>query len=297
LGLVGEESTGKTFYVLAAVRAFLDADPENAVIYFESESALTTEIIEGRGIDTKRLLVLPVATVQEFKNQCLRIVDRVLEERETNPKLLVILDSLGNLSTTKEMDDSAKGAETRDMTRAQVIKAAFRVLSLKLGAARIPMIFTNHVYDNIGSFIGGHVQSGGKGSKYAASVIIGLTKAKHKDGEKHDGSVISATTVKSRLTREGMKVKTLIRFDGGLDRYYGLIDLAEKAGIFKKVSTRYLLPDREIKVFGKAIERNPEKYFTDAILQQIETYVQQNFRYGVASVNDLNEESAEDENE
>lgn len=117
-------------------------------------------------------------------------------------------------------------------------------------------------------------------------MTIGLTKAKEKDGDEHIGSIISCTAIKSRLTREGIKVKSLIRFNGGLDRYYGLLDLAEKAGIFKKVSTKYEMPDGK-KYFGKSIERDPEKFFTPEILQQIDAYVQKEFRYGVGGDDDV----------
>ena len=138
-----------TFFTLAAVKNYLDAYPDGVVVYFETENALTKEILECRNIDLSRFIHMPVATVQDFKNQALRIVDEKLKENDSLP-LLFILDSLGNLSTTKEMEDSVAGNEAKDMTRAQIIKAAFRVLSLKMGAAGIPMIFTNHVYAKIG---------------------------------------------------------------------------------------------------------------------------------------------------
>lgn len=285
LGLVGTESTGKTFFALAAVRHFLDSDPNAVVVYFETEGALTTDILESRKIDMKRFAVMPVTTVQEFKNQAIRIVQEKIEEKDDAP-VMFVLDSLGNLSTTKEMEDSVAGSDTKDMTRAQILKAAFRVLSLKLSVAKIPMIFTNHVYDKIGQGpYAGKEQGGGSGSKYAASVTIGLTKAKEKDGDEHTGSIISCTVIKSRLTREGLKIKSLIRFNGGLDRYYGLIDIAEKAGVFKKVSTKYEMPDGK-KYFGKTIERDPTKFFTQEVLQQIDAYVQREFRYGAGGEDD-----------
>lgn len=295
VGFIGVESTGKTFYTLAACKNFLEMNPTGVVVYFESENALTKEILSGRGIALNRFVHLPVTTVQEFKTQALRIVDEKLSDKEDLP-MLFVLDSLGNLSTNKEMEDSAAGSDTKDMTRAQIIKAAFRVLALKLGMANIPMIFTNHVYDKIGAGpYAGKEQGGGSGSKYAASITISLTKAKEKDGDEVIGSIISCTAVKSRLVREQMKVKTLIRFSGGLDRYYGLIDLAEKSGAFKKVSTKYEMPDGK-KYFEKAIERNPEKFFTTDILDIIENYVQKNFKYGVASVeNEI--ETIEEEND
>ena len=153
VGFVGTEATGKTFYTLAACKNYLDKNPKGVVVYFETENALTREILSERNIDLSRFVHLPVATVQEFKNQSLRIVDEKLQDKEDLP-LLFVLDSLGNLSTTKEMEDSAAGSETKDMTRAQIIKAAFRVLSLKLGMANIPLLFTNHVYDKMGLYAG-----------------------------------------------------------------------------------------------------------------------------------------------
>lgn len=138
-----------TFFALSACKYFLDSDPNAVVLYFETESALTQDILISRRIDLKRFGILPIATVQEFKTQALKIVNKYLDDPKT--PLMFVLDSLGNLSTTKEMEDSAAGADTRDMTRAQIIKATFRVLSLKLGAAGIPMVITNHVYDNIGA--------------------------------------------------------------------------------------------------------------------------------------------------
>lgn len=285
LGLVGVESTGKSFFCLAAAKYFLDSDPNAIVVYFETEGALTKEQLEGRKIDTTRFAVMPVTTVQEFKNQAIRIVQEKIDEKDDTP-VLFILDSLGNLSTTKEMEDSVAGSDTKDMTRAQILKAAFRVLNLKLSVAKIPLIYTNHVYDKIGQGpYAGKEQGGGSGSKYAASVTIGLSKAKEKDGDEHTGSIITCTVIKSRLTREGLKVKSLIRFNGGLDRYYGLIDIAEKAGAFKKVSTKYEMPDGK-KYFGKTIERDPEKFFTHEVLQQIDAYIQKEFRYGVGGDDD-----------
>lgn len=144
----GSEATGKTFYVLAACKNFLEKNPNGVVIYFETENALTRDILSSRGIALDRFVHLPVATVQEFKNQAIQIIEEKLKDKEDQP-MLFILDSLGNLSTTKEMEDSIAGSETKDMTRAQIIKATFRVLALKLGMANIPLLFTNHVYDKI----------------------------------------------------------------------------------------------------------------------------------------------------
>lgn len=277
VSLIGEEAVGKSFYALGACKNFLDKDKTAIVLYFETEGSLTSESLNARNIDKNRLIILPVVTVQDFKNQCLTILEEYSKQKSKQP-LMIVLDSLGNLSTTKELTDSLSGSDTRDMTRAQIIKAAFRVLSLKMSTIKVPMILTNHVYDNIGGGLyAGKVQSGGRGSKYAASITISLSKSKEKDGDIQIGSVITCTVVKSRFVREGLRVKTLIRFDGGLDRYYGLLDIAEKAGIFKKVSTKYETPQG--KFFGKSIETNPERFFTSDILEKINQYVNSNFKF------------------
>ena len=166
--IAGESATGKTFFALGMVKQFLSDNPDAAVIYFESESAITKEMIEDRGIDSKRIVIVPVVTVQQFRTQSISILDKYLETDESErPPMMFVLDSLGMLSTTKEIEDTAEGKETKDMTRAQIVKGAFRVLTLKLGRAKVPMIVTNHPSDVIGTMFPQKEMGGGSGIKYA----------------------------------------------------------------------------------------------------------------------------------
>ena len=122
--IAGESATGKTFFALSICKNFLDMDKDAGIIYFESESAVSKNMIEDRGIDSNRFVVVPVATVQEFRTQSIKIVDKYLEQSEKDRKpIMFVLDSLGMLSTTKEMEDTAEGKETRDMTRSQIVKS------------------------------------------------------------------------------------------------------------------------------------------------------------------------------
>ena len=276
--LAGESATGKTFFVLGMCKHFLDNNPDAGVIFFESESALTKKLIEERGIDSKRMVIMPVTTVQEFRYQALSITEKYLEQSDRKP-LLFVLDSLGMLSTTKEVEDTADGKETRDMTRAQVLKAAFRVLTLKLGRAKVPMIITNHTYDVVGAYMPMKEMGGGSGLKYAASSIIYLSRKKDKEGTEVVGNIIHCKTHKSRLTVENRMVDVKLRYDKGLDKYYGLLDLATKYGIFKQVSTRIELPDGT-KQYAKSIYNEPDKYFTDDVLKQIDEAAKKEFTYG-----------------
>jgi len=278
--IAGEAATGKTFFALGICKAFLDKDPDAGIIYFESESAISKQMIEARGIDSKRMVIVPVATVQEFRNQSIKILDKYIEQTEkTRKPLMFVLDSLGMLSTTKEMEDTAAGKETRDMTRSQIVKSTFRVLTLKLGRANIPMIMTNHTYDVIGSMFPQKEMGGGSGLKYAASSIIYLSKRKDKEGTEVVGNIIHCKNFKSRLTKENAMIDVKLTYKTGLDKYYGLIELGEEAGVFKKVSTRYEMPDGS-KVFGKNINDNPEKYFTKEVLDKIDETAKRKFLYG-----------------
>ena len=278
--VAGESATGKTFFVMGMVKNFLDANPDAGVIYFESESAITQQMVVDRGIDPNRMVMFPVTTVQEFRTQSLKVLDKYLEQNEADRKpIMLCLDSLGMLSTTKEVEDTADGKETRDMTRAQVLKAAFRVLTLKLAKAKVPMVVTNHTYDVVGSMFPTKEMGGGSGLKYAASSIVYLSKKKEKDGTEVVGNIVHCKNHKSRLTVENKMVDVRLSYEKGLDKYYGLLDITEKYNIFKKVSTRYELPDGT-KQYGKSIMSEPEKYFTEDIMKQIEEAVGKEFKYG-----------------
>ena len=278
--LAGESSTGKTFYCLGIVKHFLDMDPDAGVIYFESESAISRDMIESRKIDSKRMVIVPVTTVQEFRQQAIKIIDKYLQmPEESRQPMMFVLDSLGMLSTSKEIEDTEAGKETRDMTRAQVVKSIFRVLTLKLGKANVPMIVTNHTYDVVGAYVPTKEMGGGSGLKYAASTIIYLSKKKEKDGKEVIGNIIKAKTAKSRLSKENSEVETRLYYDDrGLDRYYGLLELGEKYGIFQRVGNRVKVG--ESSVYPKSILADPEKYFTPEVMMKLDKAAEQEFSYG-----------------
>ena len=280
----GEAATGKTYFTIGIVSKFLDSNPEGVVLYFDSEQAVTSDMFRSRGVDPKRVAVFPVATIEEFRQQAITIVDKVLEKPEEDRKpMMIVLDSLGMLSTSKEMADTAEGKGTRDMTRAQVIKSTFRVLTIKLGKAKIPLIMTNHTYDVVGSYVPMKDMSGGAGLKYAASIIVYLSKKKDKDSDGGViGNIITTKLFKSRLTKENSAVEVQLNYDKGLNKYYGMVDIALNCGIFKKVSTKIELPDGKT-VFEKHLLEDPEKYFTKEVMVALEAAVGKQFKYGQPS--------------
>ena len=278
--IAGESSTGKTFFSLAVVKNFLDSDPDAYCLYFDTESAISKSLLEDRGIDTTRFVVLNVVTIEQFRTKALKAVDIYLKTKTEDRKpCMFVLDSLGMLSTEKEIDDALNDKQVRDMTKSQLVKGAFRMLTLKLGQANIPMIVTNHTYDVIGAYVPTKEMGGGSGLKYASSTIIYLTKKKEKDGKDVIGNLIKAKTAKSRLSKENKDVTVRLFYDDrGLDKYYGLLDLGELGGLWKNVAGRYEMNGK--KVYAKEIYKNPEKYFTGEVMQALDEIAQKEFSYG-----------------
>ena len=269
-----------TFFSLAVVKNFLDNNPTGYCLYFDTEAAITRSLLEGRGIDTTRVVVINVVTVEEFRGTALKAVDMYMKKAEgdRNPCMFV-LDSLGMLSTSKEINDALNDKEVRDMTKSQLIKGAFRMVTLKLGKAKIPMIVTNHTYDVIGAYVPTKEMGGGSGLKYAASTIIHLSKKKEKEGTEVIGNIIKAKTAKSRLSKENQDVEVRLFYDErGLDRYYGLLELGELGGLWKNVAGRYEMDGK--KLYAKEILKNPEKYFTPEVMQALDEIARKEFSYG-----------------
>ena len=282
--IAGESSTGKTFFSLAVVKNFLDSNPDGICVYFDTEAAVNKSLLTSRGLDLDRTVVMNVVTVEEFRSKALKTVDRYMKDPVENRKpLMFVLDSLGMLSTEKEITDALNDKQVRDMTKSQLIKGAFRMLTLKLGQANIPMIVTNHTYDVIGSYVPTKEMGGGSGLKYAASTIIYLSKKKEKDGTEIIGNIIKAKTAKSRLSKENKQVEIRLYYDErGLDRYYGLLELGEIGGLWKNVAGRYemMIDGESKKVYAKAILKEPEKYFTEEVMEKLDGISKLEFSYG-----------------
>ena len=278
--IAGESSTGKTYFSLAVVKNFLDTNPDGYCLYFDTEAAVNKGLLESRGIDTTRLVVVNVVTIEEFRGKALKAVDIYLKTDEHKRKpCMFVLDSLGMLSTEKEINDVLNDKQVRDMTKSQLVKGAFRMLTLKLGQAKIPLIVTNHTYDVIGSYVPTKEMGGGSGLKYAASTIIYLSKKKEKDGKAVIGNIVKAKTHKSRLSKENKEVEIRLYYDErGLDKYYGLLELGEIGGMWKNVAGRYEINGK--KLYAKQILANTEEYFTDEVMEKLDTIAKEYFSYG-----------------
>lgn len=276
----GLQSAGKTFVSLAVINNFLRENPEGFCLYFDTEAAITKSLLESRGIDVSRVVVINVVTVEEFRTKALKAVDLYMKKpKEERKPCFFVLDSLGMLSTNKEINDALAESDKKDMTKAALIKGAFRMLTLKLGQAEIPMIVTNHIYANVSGYGPAHVQSGGSGMLYSASTIIELSKSKSKEGTEIVGNIIKAKTFKSRLSKENKEVEIRLYYDErGLDRYYGLLELGEIGGLWENKANRYEINGK--KLYAKQILKEPELYFTEEVMQKLDEIAKSEFSYG-----------------
>ncbi len=279
-GLAGDPSTGKTFFMLSAVKSFLEDNPRGRAFLFDSEFNLSKDLLSARGIDCARTVIVPVETIEQFRTQAINILDKYLEvPKEKRWPMFMALDSLGMLSTSKEMDDMISGKEAVDMTKARLVKGAFRALTLKLGKADVPMIVTNHTYMTIGMFASKKM-GGGTGLEYAASTIIFLSKKKDKDSSgRVNGVEITALLKKSRQTHENQEVTTYLSYANGLDPYYGLLEVGVNCGVLKALPRKeYQFPDGEV-LSESEIAKDPSQYFTDELLDLIDMKCQKVYAY------------------
>lgn len=217
--LAGESGSGKTYIALAACRHAIEMGYD--IIYCDSEGAVDIETAKRLGIDTKHFFITPVGTVEEFSTFCANLVKGINEDVNNGiepPKIMVVLDSLGNLASSKEKSDVIEGAGKRDMTKQQMIRSTFRVVGNDFSKLGIPFIINNHTYESM-SMYQPKVVSGGGGIIYNASVILMLSKAKLEDKEADDaakdknvnmkrtGIIVNIEPQKSRFARP---IKTLM---------------------------------------------------------------------------------------
>ena len=306
--IAGPSGTGKTFLVLNSVRKAIEMGYN--VIYFDSEAAVDKDQMEKFGIDVTKVNYQPINTVQEFRTSVTTLTSKMQEVKRNGgktPKIMMILDSAGNLATQKEIDDARSGSEKADMTRSKVLKSIFRIIMTPLADLKIPFIFTNHTYQTQ-DFISRQVAGGGTGPEYAASIVLFLGKAQLKEssGEKA-GIIVTAKPNKNRFAKPH-NIKFHLHFTEGMNRYVGLeqyidwedigitkgvIEKGEK--IPKKTARNWICKHLDESVPNK--DFFSEKVFTQEVLEKIEARIKHVFNYNTEEGEiDLDEILEEDAN-
>jgi len=284
---MGKSSTGKSFLTARIAREAQKKGYD--VIWFESENATDKFFLQRCGVDTRKVIILPINTVEEFRNQAIKVIDlfEAAKAADPNKKMMLILDSLGNLPIEKELKDADEGKSAQDMgTRSKVIRSLSRVLTMPIAKMQIPMVVVNHTYTNASGYVPIEVPSGGEGVIYISSIICLLTKQAIKEeivGEKYKqltGNILKARTTKNRVVPEGKIAETKVDFAEGVDPYYGLLPWAEAAGLVEKISTSWYVKHLDKKIFEKNIY-TPEVW--EPILQELNVWVKQNVAYSSIS--------------
>jgi len=232
--LAGDSGTGKTFLLLNMV-----AQAQKMgyyIIYYDTEGAVDVDNIKSFGVDPDQFDHQPVSDIAKFRTSITTVVKQLMEAKEKGskiPKIMICLDSLGMLATTKEIDDAISGNTAADMTRAKTIRSLFRIITSDLTGLGIPFLFTNHTYASTGMFPTVNL-SGGGGLIYSASVILALSKAQIKEGTVQTGIIVTVKTLKNRFGKP-IPIKFHIRWDRGMNPYNGMEEYMnwENCGIQK----------------------------------------------------------------
>lgn len=291
--VAGPSGTGKTFLTLNSVREAINMGYN--IIYYDSEAAVDKEQMIKFGIDIKKVNYQPINTVQEFRTSVTTITKKMQEIKRAGgeiPKLMIILDSAGNLATQKEIDDAASGSEKSDMTRSKILKSIFRIIMTPLADLKIPFIFTNHTYQSQ-SFIPMQIAGGGTGPEYAASIVLMLNKAQLKDGADKVGIIVTAKPSKNRFAKP-TPIKFHLNFSEGMNAYVGLEQYAtwdicgitrgtiEKGVKVPKSTARGWICDHLDEVVSNS-EFFTSKVFTQEVLEKINNHIQPLFNYNSES--------------
>jgi len=296
--IAGPSSTGKTLICQKTVK---EAQKSGyVVVYFDSENAVDNESMKKFGVDTEALIYVPIVTISEFRNLAIKMMRDWRENDETKDvPILFFCDSLGGLAGTKEMNDVEENKSASDMgQRAKELRAAARLLTVNCAKHSIPLICTNHTYEQSAANPQAAPitkMSGGEGFMYAASAVVYLRKSAVKELEKNavgdnvktkKGNILKATSEKNRFVRDGTCGELFVHFDKGVSPYYGLLVDAVDSGLFELRGTRYFVKHLDKSFFENQIYT---KEVFAPILEALNTFIENKYKYSSIEITDIDD--------
>lgn len=219
--LAGESKSFKTLLGLMMVKAYMKKYPDAVCMFYDSEFGTTPSYVTANGIDADRVLHIPIEHLEQLKFD----ISKRLESIERGDKVIILIDSVGNLASKKEVDDALDGKSVADMSRAKVMKSLWRIVTPNLTTKDIPCVAINHTYKTM-ELYSKAVMSGGTGGMYSANQVFIITKAQEKEGTEVAGYRFTINIEKSRFVREKSKFPFVVLWDGGINRWSGLLDVA-----------------------------------------------------------------------
>lgn len=229
LMLAGPSKHFKSAFALMMAAAYQKKYEDAVILFYDSEFGTPQSYFESFGIDMDRVVHTPITDVEQLKHDASNQLNNI----EKEDKVMILIDSIGNLASKKEVDDAIDGKSVADMSRAKQLKSLFRIMTPHLNLKDIPMVVVNHTYKEIGMFPK-DIVSGGTGSYYSADAIWIIGRQQEKEGSEIAGYHFVINIEKSRHVREKSKIPITVTFEGGISKWSGLLDVAEKLGYIRK---------------------------------------------------------------
>jgi len=215
----------KTAFSLLMAKSYLDKYQDSALLFYDSEFGTPQSYFDTFNIDKDRVLHTPITDVEQLKFDIMN----QLQNLERGDRLIIVVDSIGNLASKKEVEDALDQKSVADMSRAKQIKSLFRMITPHLSLKDIPMVVVNHTYKEIGMFPK-DIVGGGTGSYYSADNIFIIGRQQEKEGTEIVGYNFIINVEKSRYVKEKSKIPVTVSFDGGISKWSGLLDIALESG-------------------------------------------------------------------
>ena len=288
----------KTAFSLLMAKAYQDKYPESVVLFYDSEFGTPQNYFTSFGIDMERVVHTPITDVEQLKFD----VMNQLQNIERGDRVMIVVDSIGNLASKKEVEDALEQKSVGDMTRAKQIKSLFRMVTPHLTLKDIPMVVVNHTYKEIGMFPK-DIVGGGTGSYYSADNIYILGRQQEKDGGDLIGYNFIINVEKSRYVREKAKIPVTVRFDGGISKYSGLLDMALESGHVTKPNVGWYakvnLETGEVESKKWRLADTESADFWDSILadESFKEWIRTNYQFSSAVAGNLTTEVEDDGHE
>ena len=291
--LAGPSKHFKSLLGLMLVKAYLKKYNDAICIFYDSEFGITPQYILSNGIDTNRVLHVPIEHLEQLKFD----ISKRLDEIERGDKVIIFVDSVGNLASKKEVDDALDEKAVADMSRAKTFKSLWRIVTPHLTTKDIPCIAVNHTYQTMEMF-SKSVMSGGTGGMYSANQVFIIGKSQEKDGSELTGFNFTINIEKSRFVREKSKFPFTVTFEGGINKWSGLIDIAMELGFVAKPSngwySRVNTETGEMEEKKFRLKETNTKLFWDPILNSGKFKDAVYNRYAISSGSVISEEEIEE---
>jgi len=269
----------KTAFALMLAKSYLDKYQDAVVLFYDSEFGSPQSYFDSFGIDTERVVHTPITDVEQLKHDSMAQLANI----QRGDHIIIIVDSVGNLASKKEVEDALEGKSVADMSRAKQLKSLFRMVTPHLTIKDIPMIVVNHTYKEIGLYPK-DVVSGGTGVYYSADNIFIIGRQQEKDGTDLTGYNFIINVEKSRYVKEKSKLPVEVSFDGGISKWSGLLDIALEGGFVTKPSNGWYLKKGEDKKYRYADTNNKEFWMPILTSKEFNDYVDNRYKISSSSI-------------